>query len=283
MRTPRKPPRAGWLSATSVAVVAALAATTATASADDVGAQVVQEANGIATAGPTSVPYHHSGALLLDHFYFRDVNDDQHLKVLEALPSSAGRLFVAFSDQSRDEQFEYRVAHQRISSTGTIPGSLYRTGCHGYCRTKITVPPGDHVFVISGFSFLFADGDHHIDQISISESNGYLTHSFNDKNDDDEYSAVVDYVWVPRSHFSFFETLSATPGHQGQVTRGVAAGNKVIRGFSVQNVENGGEADNHIKRFGFLTHSTTVDIYYGDKDPTDSGYWRYDLSYAVLR
>ena len=282
MKKPRKLLRAGRLSALSVLTVTALAVATVPASAEDVGAQVFQEVHGTAT-GSTAVPYHYSGALLLDHFYFRYTDSDHHLTHLEALPSSADRLFVAFEDKNGDDQYEYRVAHQRIPSTGVVAGHLYRSGCHGYCRTKISVPVGDYVFVISGFSFLFADDDHHIDEIRISELNGYLTHAFNDKNDDDEYSAIVDYYWVPRSHFSFFETLYGTPAHRGQATRDVPAGDKVIREFAVKNIENGGEADNHIKRFGFLTNSTTIDIYYGDKDPTDSGYWSYRLSYAILK
>jgi hypothetical protein len=269
--------RMRWL---AVAVIATLVAVPLPASA---ATSVTQEVTGIATVGPTSVGYKTSSPLLLDHFYFRDVNDDQHLKVLEVLPSPNDRLALAFSDESRDEQFEYRVAHQRISPIGVTSGRVFRTGCHEYCVTKINVPAGDYVFVISGFSFLFADGDHHIDQIGIEELNGYVYQRFNDSDDNDEFSALVEYVWVPRSSFSFFEKLVATPGNRGQVTRDVAAGPKVIQGFNVQNVENNGTADNHIKRFGFLTHSTTVDIYYGDKDPTDSGYWSYRLWYAVLK
>lgn len=276
--------RTRWLATGAVFTVAALTISTApSVSAASVGVQAAQSVSGIATAGPTSMPYHYSGALLLDHFFFRDVNDDQHLKVLEVFPTSAGRLFLAFSDNSRDEQFEYRVAHQRIPSTGVVAGHLYRTGCYGSCWTKVTVPPGDNVFVITGFSFLFDDDDHHIDRITISERDGYVEQTFHDKNHDDEFSSVVDYAWVPRSLFSLLETKSSMVAHRGMDTVDVPAGPKVIRAFSVDNVENGGESDNHIKRFGFLTNSTTVDIYYGDNDPTDSGYWRWDLSYGILK
>jgi len=50
----------------------------------------------------------------------------------------------------------------------------------------------------------------------------------------------------------------------------------------VDNLGTGGSGDNHIKRFGFLTHSTTVDIYYGDNNPADSADWTYRFEYAVL-
>lgn len=280
MTKPRTLLRTGWRSAASALTVTALTMLGTPGSA--LAAPITQEVAGIATVGPTNVRYETSSPLLLDHFYFRDVNDDQHLKVLEVLPSANDRMFLAFSDQSEDEQFEFQVAHQRIPAAGVLSRQLYRTGCHGYCATKIDVPTGDYVFVISGFSFTFSDGDHHIDQVGIELLNGYVYQRFNDSNDDDEFSALVNYVWVPRSAFSFFETLTGTPANRGQVTRDVAAGHKVIQSFNAQNVENDGEADNHIKRFGFLTHATTVDIYYGDKDPTDSGYWSYRLVYAVL-
>ena len=68
----------------------------------------------------------------------------------------------------------------------------------------------------------------------------------------------------------------------GVVTSPIPAGNKVIRGFYVDNLSSGGDGDNHIKRFGFLTNSTTVDIYYGDINPADSADWTYRLDYAVL-
>jgi hypothetical protein len=50
----------------------------------------------------------------------------------------------------------------------------------------------------------------------------------------------------------------------------------------VDGLGTGGAGDNHIKRFGFLTRSTTVDVYFGDIDPADSARWEYRLDYAVL-
>jgi hypothetical protein len=271
------------LSATSVLAVAALAVTTVPASADRIGVLALAQVSGVAT-GPITLPYTTPGTPLLDHFFYRDVNDDQELKVMTALPrqqSGSGVIDVAFSDQSLDEQYEYRIAHQMVSFTGLSRGTLNDT-CSGQCTRSIVRPPGDVVFVISGFRFRYTDGDHHMDAIGILENNGQVTHWFNDQNDDDQYTVQIDYVWVPRSRFSSVTSLSGTVQAAGSATRTIAAGDKVIRGFHVNNTASGGSGDNHIKRFGFLTNSTTVDIYYGDNNPADSADWTYQLNYAIL-
>jgi hypothetical protein len=121
-----------------------------------------------------------------------------------------------------------------------------------------------------------------MDAIGIIENGGQLTHWFNDQNDDDLYDVLINYVWVPRSRLANVTSISGTVHAAGNVTRSVPAGEKIIRGFHVNNVNSGDSGDNHIKRFGFLTNSTTVDVFYGDKDPADSADWTYQLNYAIL-
>ena len=278
MRVSGRGLRARWLPVTSALVLAALAVATVPASADEIGTQVVQEARDIAT-GPTNVPYNTSGTLLLDHFFFRDVNDDQHLKVMEVRPAS-GRLYVAFSDESLDEQFEYRVAHQRVTWTGLVRGRVVNNSCRRMCATNLTKPAGDYVFILAGFRFEFTGGDHHIDQIGIEEHEGRLVHYFNDKNDDDEYRATIDYVWVPRSRFSVVDRFLGNVEGDDSFTWTTDPGDKVIRGFFFgYGADN---YDNHIKRIGVLTYSGQTDIYFGDKDPGDSEDWIYIARYGIL-
>ena len=235
MRISVRLPRAAWLPVSALAV-ATLVATATPVAADDVGVQVVQEVNDLAT-GPTSVPYNTSGTLLLDHFF------------------------------------------SGTSTTTSTCASLRRgrEGCRGSCRTELTdKPAGDYVLVLTGFRFKFLGDDHHIEEIGILEDDQLLTHYFNDNNDDDEYNATVEYAWVPRALLS---NISSVAGRgSSSVRRTIPAGNKVIRGFHVDYLDG---ADNHIKRFGFLTNSTTVDIYFEDKDPLFS-YWFYELRYATL-
>jgi hypothetical protein len=263
--------------------VTALAMATVPASADEIGILELEQVSGVAT-GPVTLPYNGPGTPLLDHFFYRDVSDDQHLRTMTALPrqqSGSGVIDVAFSDATPGEQYEYRIAHQRVEPAGLSQGSFTDT-CRGQCTRTISRPPGDVVFVISGFRFQYTSGDHHMDAIGIIENNGQLTHWFNDQNDDDEYRVAIDYVWVPRSRLASVTSISGTVQDVGTVRRTVPAGEKVIRGFHVNNVNSGSSGDNHIKRFGFLTNSTNVDVYYGDISPADSADWTYQLNYAIL-
>jgi hypothetical protein len=272
--------RAAWVSAASVLTVTVLAVATAAVSADEVGVQSVREFNGIATRS-ISPSYNPSGTPMLDHFYFRDVNDDQHIRHVSALPTLFGVVDISFEDASSGEQWEYRVALQDVSAAGLVPGEFSQR-CYGRCTKELARPAGNYVFVISGFSFLFRGGDHHIDEIGVMENGGELVTYFNDQNDDDGYDVVVRYVWVPRALLSTVAAVSGTVEAAGSATRTVAAGNKVIRGFHVDNKNTGGSGDNHIKRFGFLTHSTSVAVYYGDRNPADSADWSFQFRYAVL-
>jgi hypothetical protein len=48
----------------------------------------------------------------------------------------------------------------------------------------------------------------------------------------------------------------------------------------LDNLLSGPDGDNHGTRFGFLTNSTTVDIYHADLTPTTP--WSYEFRYGVL-
>jgi hypothetical protein len=282
MRLTRKSRRTTWCGLTAVLVAGALTMAPSPAIAAEIGIQSLQEASGI-SVGPATVQYDAPGTPLLDHFFFRDVNDDQHLLVMSAMPRTqfgTGVLDVAFSDNSQDEQFEYRIAHQRVTSP-VLNVNTFTDTCRGQCTRQLTPPSANVEFVIAGFDFRYTGGDHHMDAIGIRYSGGQLTHWFNDQNNDDEYNVEIRYVWVPRTLLSTIATLTPpAPVHAtGIATRSIPAGNKVIRGFYVDNLDG---SDNHIKRFGFLTNSTTVDIYYGDNNPADSADWTYRLDYAVL-
>jgi hypothetical protein len=274
----------GRLSALSLLAAAALAVAAAPASADPVLVLTFDQVSGTQN-GRHTLPYQTPGIPLLDHFDFRFVNDDKHLQFLTVLPRGTNNALidVDFSDFNGDDSYEYRIAHQRVSATGLNLGTFTDT-CRGQCTKTIVRPPGNVEFVIRGFDFKFTGGDHHIDSIGILEDGtGKLTHYFNDKNNDDEYTVQIDYAWVPRSRFSVVSGLADDRVHgTGTATRDIPAGNKVIKGFWVDNIGSGGGGDNHIKGFGFLTNDTTVDIHYGDKDPADSADWRYQLNYGVL-
>ena len=60
----------------------------------------------------------------------------------------------------------------------------------------------DLMFDLREKAFGGVKNDHHIDRIEVMEDNGYLTVSFNDKNDDDGFDYTVDYAYVPRVWFA---------------------------------------------------------------------------------
>ncbi len=277
--------RARWTGLMAALVASAFMMAPSPASAGGVGIQVLQQASGI-SVGPSTIAYDAAGVPLLDHFFFRDVNDDQHLLNLSVMPRQqlgSGVLDVAFSDNSQDKQFEYRIAHQRVNSSALVVNTFTDT-CSGQCVRTLTPPSANVEFVLVGFDFEFNNGDHHIDAIGIRYSGGQLRHWFNDQNNDDSYDVVIRYVWVPRTMLHNIATLSpaANVHGVGVVSPAIPSGNKVVRGFYVDNVGPTGDPDNHIKRFGFLTNSTTVDIYYGDINPADSADWTYRFDYAIL-
>jgi hypothetical protein len=288
MERPRQSLRHRWLPAMSLLAATLLTAMTTPAVpalADDFGAEVVREYSGTSDK-IVSISYDRANALLLDHFFFRDVNADMHLHQIQVLPIF-DLMFINFNDTLQNDVFEYRVAHSHVRPTGMISGHHESSVCYGKCIKNIAPPAGDYVFVLEGFDFEFPGDtippDRHIDEIGVVENSGVLTTYFNDQNDDDMFAVTVDYWWVPRSMLSNITSLSGSVDNAGSTTRNIPSGNKVIRGFHVDNLASGGAGDNHIKRFGFLTRSTTVDIYYGDQDPSDSADWSYLFRYAILR
>jgi len=103
-----------------------------------------------------------------------------------------------------------------------------------------------------------------------------------DQNDDDTFITNIRYAWVPRSRFSSVSEISGTVADTSGVRRNVTAGTAVIRGFSFNNTGTGGSGDDHIRELGVMTNPASIDIYYGDDDPTDSPPWTYRVRYVNL-
>jgi len=220
-----------------------------------------------------------SGTPLLDQFEYRYSNSDHHLKTVASRPG-AGFIEIAFADSNGDDEYSFRHIYQRVSF-GVSTGSMHNQCGGGACTRTISRPPGDVVFVITGFKFDFG-GDHHIDSIGIVESNGQLTTWFDDQNNDDDYTVDVDFAWVPRSRLGTLgEVRPPAPVHaSGTSTVSTVSGNKIIRGFRVNKAASG--QDDHIKSFGIRTNSTSINVLYGDQNPADSPDWTYRVQFAVL-
>jgi hypothetical protein len=240
----------------------------------------VDEASGFAV-GTVNRVFNDPGTPLLDHFYYRYTTSDHHIKRVSALPQPGGTIQVAFHDNNSDDRYFYRVAGERVSSAGIVLGS-YQGRCVGQCDRALSRPAGNYVFVLRGFQLAYRGTDHHIDEIGVREIAGRLHVAFNDKNNDDAFDFLVRYAWVPRARLSTVASVSGSVSQAagGVVQRAVPAGTKVIRGFRVDYPAAG--VDHHIRTFGVFTNWNNIAVYYGDKNPYDSGSWQYAVNYAVL-
>jgi len=280
MTSSRRLRRRAWLSATAVLAAAMLTVATTPASADQFGILELEEVSGHGH-DTQLVSFNGPGTPLLDEFFYRYTDSDHHLRYLASLPQP-GELEVDFSDNNGDDEYDFRIAYQRVSPTGISQGSIHNECDGGACSRTISRPDRDVVFVITGFRFSFDSDDHHIDSIGIIEGDGLLTTWFDDRNDDDDYTVDVSYAWVPRSRFSAVGQISGTA--HGELARHAveARGEKVIRGFRVDNVESGESGDNHIKTFGVVTNSTYIDVLYGDDFAANSADWTYFVEFGAL-
>lgn len=251
---------------------ALLASALATAVAVPVTAQA-QSASGYAN-GYATTNLRVDGAPLLKSFYFRYENEDHHLAGVEVQPHSPalGRLSLMFQDDNGDDRYFYNVQFSPYY------GEIFRRNhpreyCTDTCTVPVAAPPNlqDYVFVITGFYIYYRGGDHHIDEIRITEDSGKVTVAFNDQNDDDPFAWDLQYAYVPRSRFTALDARSGTAA--GAAEAPIENGNAVVRGFAF----NFASDDHHIKDFGvWMGYAGKLQVYYGDKNPTDKFRWVVD-------
>lgn len=278
MTVPRKLHRGAWKAA--AAAVATLAVVvTPTAAADQPGILVTDHFSGKArtsvthTLGTPGVP-------LLQSFFYKYSNQDQHLETVGSLPGNGNSLVITYTDDGNNHEFSYDVAYHRVSETGIVLGSVHDVCDGGVCEKALAPPVGDFVFVITGFRLSFNNGDHHIDKIEVAERGGVLFTGFDDRNNDDPYTFDVKFAWVPRSRFSTEGTITRiVDGTAVDRRTDVPAGQKVITEFGI----NYSEGDHHARTFGVETNTDAITVSFGDKNPADSGSWGYRVQFAVLR
>jgi hypothetical protein len=223
------------------------------------------------------------GAPLLGRFQYHFTNGDHHIRQVAAMPlPQQSAVEVTFADENGDDNYGYRVSHERVDPTGIVPGSFHGT-CAGTCTVPLfTRPAGDVVFVLSGFRFGFDNGDHHLDMIGVAESGSRLTVQYKDTNGDDPFTYDVSYAWVPRSRLGSLGENINTVHAAGSTVSPAFAGEKVIRGFFLDNTAGGDAGDNHIRDLGIVANANSFDVQYSDDNAADSADWRYLIRYATL-
>ena len=221
-----------------------------------------------------------NGAPLLQSFYFKFNSEDHHFGGMEVQPNAPtqNQMKYGYSDTNGDDEYFYNI------TLAPYFGEIFRRThepefCHGAsCTFPIEHPANlaGQVFVLRGFYIQFRGGDHHIDQIRISESNGMATVALNDQNDDDNFAVNLHYAYIPQSKLSVISSASGTAAGGARVS--IPAGIGVVRGFNMDFVS----SDRHIRDIGVIMNgSGRLEVYYGDKTPTDQFRWKVD--YGILR
>ena len=237
-----------------------------------------QSVEGFSPGGYSYPALRVDGAPLLKSFYFRYSSDDHHIQSIAMQPHKPqlGKATVAFGDNNNDDDYYYK------GEFAPYYGTIWRrevplTVCTGSCFIPLQRPadPQNWAFVITGFRVFFRGDDHHIDQLRVTESNGYVTVAYNDKNDDDSFAWELQYAYVPRSRFtSLGSRTGSAKGAQGV---DYLVGNGVLRGFNFDFASE----DHHIKDLGvMLRNNGRLEVYYGDHNVDDSFSWQVD--YGIL-
>jgi len=271
--------RSTWACA---AILVALAGLATPASAQNASIQALDEQSG-SGHGTIIRGVSATGAPLLARFQYQFTGGDHHIRQISAIPlPQQSAVEVAFADENGDDNYSYRVSHERVDPTGIVQASFHGTCADQCTEPLLTRPAGDVVFVLSGFRFTYDNADHHLDKIAVSESNSLLTTSYRDLNGDDRYTYDISYAWVPRSRLGVIGDIRNTVHGVGTSTNFAAAGEKVIRGFFMDNLATGVAGDNHIRDLGVVANANSFDVIYGDDNPADSADWGFQVQYATV-
>jgi hypothetical protein len=217
--------------------------------------------------------------------YGHEVFVDHQIAAIEVMPQRGnGKRFFrfGFNDKNADDDYSYRVWFWATADSRVVLQRRHGNLCsRGECTVGIAKPPGDVVFVLSGFELKFRDGDRHLDEIGILENDGKVTVYFNDKSDDDAFEWSIEYAYIPRDMFAHVGST------EGRKAKGYAEGTKpvgdsVIRGFKLKfkNYFTSGD-DHQIRVVGVSLANAAVFVYYADKNGDDGFDW--EVRWGVLR
>lgn len=243
--------------------------------------------------GGTFQAYPVAGVPLLDSFYIRYTSGDNHVGALAVEPASpianpypqsanvpAGEIFLTLQDDSRDDEIFYKIEH------AVVPDGVHRRKtydfCRGSCIRALDRPTRDAVFVITGFSFFFPAGDHHLRRVGLWEEGDGVHVHFADEDagdPDDVFLFELEYVYLPAAMIAKLGHASgngAKGGERQPVDVCPAAGPIVVRGFDFEFQPHSCSLfftcqDQHIREIGVLTPGNNIEVYYADKNPDSAG------------
>jgi len=134
------------------------------------------------------------GVPILTGFELHMTGGDHHLKRFEVHVYRDSydqvELTVVFEDKDDYDQFTYKVGYALVPADRVVGHGETTGSARGGEAVPLGFQSNHGTTALKGFSLDFAGTDHHIDQISVRVANS-ATVSYNDKNDDDQFSWTV--------------------------------------------------------------------------------------------
>lgn len=224
-------------------------------------------------------------AALLNIFSFRYNSSDHHLERIAAIPPARidggnGATVtvngtVAYHDKNEDDLYAYIadwLVYPSPDNNNAATGSVSNANCVGQCTFNITGdrPSAGHVFALNGFDLTFQNSDHHIDEIEVSEANGILTVSYNDKNNDDPFSVAVQFTYLPPWDVANIVNVGRNSTNGDDTRQTGMTDTTAIAGFRFDFLDN----DHHIRKVTVDTGAPNlVEVSYFDKNADDNYAW----------
>ncbi|MFT5702564.1 MAG: hypothetical protein ACI8ZB_005487 [Desulforhopalus sp.] len=224
---------------------------------------------------------------------------DRHSALIEILPGGQsedlspnadlspsnipdGRLHVGLQDKNPGgENFFFETSHALLSIPGARRFQVRDVGSTGLAVRKLSIPKSgpvfpSYVFALVGFKLFFTGGrDHHLDRIGVwFRGNDELHVAMRDKNGDDVFGYLVDFIAIPTPLAGFnlstgIRRGNARGGERISVPRPPNT-NFLLTGWAFNFVR----SDHHIRDLGVLRRGDNIDLFYGDKNADDLFDWR---------
>jgi hypothetical protein len=204
---------------------------------------------------------------------------------------SDGRLDVTLQDaDSEDEVFFYKISHSLLDVPGASRFQFRDVGCVGQCVQTLPIPssgpgPGNlfpPIIALVGFKLFFTGArEQELDRIGVWFRGNDLHVALRDKNGDDTFGYLVDFVVIPTG------LLNVSSG----ILRGNARGGREINIPSPANTDflltgwafNFVDGDHEIRDLGALRSGDDVTVFYGDKNADDLFDWRIEWAHVGRR
>ncbi len=193
-----------------------------------------------------------------------------------------GRLYVYLQDAHPEgDEFSYEVSHSAVRIPGARRYQLRDVGCVGVCTRVLPFSVLGGISAVSrpllalvGFKLYFIGGrEHNIDRIGVWFVENKLKVAFNDKNDDDTFGYVVDFVVIPSLGLNLNEGELKGKGATGLQTVPLATpsrGSFMLTGFDL-NYQKG---DHEVRDVGVYRRRNDLTVIHADDAGASPFDWR---------